>query len=102
MRVTTKKRLEQFGKKYADARVPLQEWLRVAKAAKWKSIDDVREDFPAADGVPVKSGKTATVFNIKGNHYRLITAIHYSTFRVFTMRFMTHAEYGKGTWKDSL
>ena len=44
---------------------------------------------------PVASGATVTIFNIKGNTYRLITAIHYNTRIVFIRDYMTHAEYSK-------
>jgi mRNA interferase HigB len=43
-----------------------------------------------------------TCFNIRGNDYRLITAIHYNLGKVFVLRFMTHAKYDKGRWKDEL
>jgi mRNA interferase HigB len=42
------------------------------------------------------------VFNICGNAYRLICAIHYNTGKVFLLRFLTHAEYDKDRWKDEL
>ena len=50
----------------------------------------------------VKSGRVVTVFNLCGNHYRLIVAIHYNTQLVFILRFFTHAEYDKDAWKASL
>jgi mRNA interferase HigB len=74
----------------------------VAEAAEWRSIDDVRRDFPTADGVRVRSGRVATVFNVRGNRFRLITAIHYDREVVYVMRFYTHAEYSRGRWKDTL
>lgn len=58
--------------------------------------------YLSADGVKVESGRDATVFNIRGNKYRLITAIHYNIQAIYVMRFLTHAEYSKNTWKDSL
>ncbi|MGA3008459.1 MAG: type II toxin-antitoxin system HigB family toxin, partial [Opitutaceae bacterium] len=60
-----------------------------------------RQSFSHADQVTVKSNRTVTVFNIT-NDYRLITAIHYNRQEVFTMRFLTHAEYSKNTWTGSL
>jgi mRNA interferase HigB len=51
--------------------------------------------------VTVKSNRTVTVFNIT-NDLRLITAIHYNRQEIFTMRFLTHAEYSKNKWKSSL
>jgi mRNA interferase HigB len=60
-----------------------------------------RQTFPHADQVTVKSNRTVTVFNIT-NAFRLITAIHYNRQEIFTMRFLTHAEYSKNTWTSSL
>ena len=50
--------------------------------------------FPHADSV----GKW-TVFNVKGNKYRLITEINYAKQFVFVRHFLTHSEYDKGAWK---
>jgi len=60
-----------------------------------------RQTFPHADQVTVKSNRTVTIFNIT-NDFRLITAIHYNRQEIFTMRFLTHAEYSKNTWPASL
>jgi mRNA interferase HigB len=35
------------------------------------------------------------VFDIKGNHYRLIVKIHYNSGRMFIRFVGTHAEYSK-------
>ena len=52
--------------------------------------------------VAVASGRTVVVFNVRGNRYRLVTAIHYNRQIIYTLRFMTHAEYSKNRWKDTL
>ena len=72
------------------------------KAADWSNIVDLRQTFPNADPVRVASGRTVVVFNIAGNRYRLLTAIHYNMRKVFVLRFLTHAEYDRETWKDDL
>ena len=41
-----------------------------------------------------------TVFNIKGNNYRLIVDIIYSTQRIYIKYILTHAEYDKDKWKN--
>ena len=96
------KRVRQFMRQYPDSRSALTEWAKVVKDATWASIQDTRKVFPHADAVTVKSGRTATVFNIRGNNYRLIVAIHYNTQLVFVMRFITHKEYNRDIWKDTL
>jgi mRNA interferase HigB len=42
------------------------------------------------------------VFNIRRNDYRLIAAVHFNRQIVYTLRFMTHAEYSKDRWKEIL
>lgn len=68
----------------------------------WFHFPDVRRTFPSADLVTVSSGRTIVIFNIGGNKYRLITAIHYNTRKVFVLRFLTHVEYDSQGWKEDL
>ena len=92
--------------RFADAAEPLRAWLRVAEQAAWQSIHDVRRQFPNSDGGPVRKGKrvaaVATVFNIGGNKYRLITAVSFAAQIVRVRWFLTHAEYDKEKWKKRL
>jgi mRNA interferase HigB len=39
------------------------------------------------------------VFNIGGNKYRLIAAIHFNTRKLFVRHVLTHREYDQGDWK---
>jgi mRNA interferase HigB len=100
--IITRKNLADFARQHPDAAASLNAWFKAAKAGSWESIRDVRLFFPHADAVKVVSGKAATVFNISGNKYRLIAAIHYNRQKVFILRIMTHAEYSRNLWKESL
>jgi mRNA interferase HigB len=40
------------------------------------------------------------VFNIAGNTYRLIAAIHFNRGRVYVRHVLTHQEYRRGAWKQ--
>jgi mRNA interferase HigB len=91
--ISRKKLLEAAGV-HADLAGPLEVWYRIAKAAQWESLEDVRQQFPSADGV----GKH-TVFNIKGGNYRLISEIYYQTQTLLIRYVLTHAEYDKEGWK---
>jgi mRNA interferase HigB len=102
MRIITRKRLREWAVAHPDARTALRAWAAVTERAAWGTLMDVRRDFPAADGVVVASGNTVTVFNIRGNKYRLITAIHYRGGRVYLLRFLTHPEYDDDGWKGEL
>ncbi len=57
-------------------------------------FNDLRATFASADYVD-----GLTVFDIGGNKYRLITAIHYNRHKVFIRAVLTHAEYERGGWK---
>lgn len=41
-----------------------------------------------------------TVFNIKGNRYRLIVSIDYKKQLIYVKYILTHTEYDKEKWKD--
>ena len=93
--------LDAFGRKHSDARRPLARWEQVTSAATWNSVRDVRETFRSADAVPLPgTRRPATVFNIAGNKYRLITLIVYTNSTVRVVEVMTHAEYSKDAWKQ--
>jgi mRNA interferase HigB len=76
--VISRKRLREAAKTYADAAVPLDVWYQIARKATWANLEDVRKTYPAADAV-----EDFTVFNIKGNTYRLIVKIEYRFQQVY-------------------
>jgi mRNA interferase HigB len=102
MHVITRKRLRLFSQEHPDAARPLEKWYCTFKHARWASLEELRLVYPNADLVTVAREKVVTVFNIGGNKYRLVAAIHYNRQRVYVLRVMTHAEYSKGHWKKSL
>jgi len=95
LHIISRKRLLEAARKHGELAEPLDAWYRIAKKAAWKNLMDVRRMFPSADAVG-----EFTVFNIKGNSYRLITEINYRTGRVFLRHVLTHAEYAKEGWKS--
>jgi mRNA interferase HigB len=59
------------------------------KAAEWSKPTDIKGMFRSAD--IVANGRV--VFNISGNKYRLVVAVHYRGKRVYIRFVGTHAEY---------
>jgi mRNA interferase HigB len=102
MHVIASATIRQFADAHKNAAAPLLSWLRIAEQAVWNDITDVQAVFRHADAVKVGSGKIVIVFNIKGNAYRLITAIHFNRGKVYVLRLLTHAEYDKDKWKAQL
>jgi mRNA interferase HigB len=93
--VISRKKLKEAAATHADLESPLDTWFRAAKRAQWRSLADVRKTYPHADAV-----EGYTVFNIKGNAYRLIVTINYQTGRIFIRHVLTHEEYTRGRWKS--
>jgi mRNA interferase HigB len=94
MHVISRKRLKEAAERYSDIEAPLDVWFRIAKRSRWENLADVRRTLATADAV-----EKWTVFNIKGNKYRLIAEINYPFHRVYIRHVLTHAEYDKGKWK---
>ena len=72
-----------------DAEQPLRAWVHVVKAADWSKPTDVKAMFRNADIL----GSSRAIFNIGGNKYRLVAAIHYRGKRICVRFIGTHREY---------
>ena len=85
------KKLRDFWLAHADAKQALRAWYREACQASWKSFSEVKARFGSADCLP----DNRVVFNIKGNHYRIVVKVHYNADRLFIRFVGTHSEYSK-------
>lgn len=102
MRIIKESFLRDAAKTYPKAAKYLTMWIATVRAARWESLSDLRQVYPSADQVGVGSGKSVIVFNVCGNTYRMIVAMHFDRSTAYTLRFLTHAEYSKDDWKDEL
>lgn len=95
MNVISFKRIRDFSSIHRDAEKPLRAWFSTAKKANWQNLAELKQVYPAADLV----GRY-TVFNIKGNNYRLISRIVFRSQTIFVVAVLTHGEYDLGKWKE--
>ena len=95
MHVISRKALRDEVARHADLEVPLDAWYRIASKGEWKSLVDVRQTYSHAD-----YQEPYTIFNIKGNSYRLIVKIEYRFNSIFIKHVLTHAEYDKEPGKS--
>jgi len=95
LRIISKKKLRDFWARHPEAESALKAWHQRVRHSEWKKFADVKGSYASADLV----GKFI-VFNIGGNKFRLIAAIHYNRGIVFVRRVMTHPEYDRGRWKS--
>ncbi|HBE03075.1 MAG TPA: hypothetical protein DC049_11470 [Spirochaetia bacterium] len=74
MRVISKKRITNFYAIYDDSKNALETWYKIIMKSKYNSFHELRITFPGVDRI-----KNLFIFNICGNKYRLIAAIHFNT-----------------------
>ena len=91
--------IDAFKQKHADARKPLHAWLRLVSQGTWGSFSELRKTFDRKVDRVREGGVEYTVFDIKGNKYRVITEINYLGQVVVVDCALTHAEYSKERWK---
>lgn len=89
MRIISFKMIREFIAGHPDADVAMRDWYKKTEDADWGSVSDVKETFNTADYV----GNDRFVFNVKGNHYRIVAMIIFAIRTVY-MRFVgTHKDY---------
>jgi mRNA interferase HigB len=96
MRLISKKNLQSAIEPYPDAQSAIESWYQLIKDNDWQSLEEVRNGYSRS----VDQVYGYTIFNIKGNQYRLIVQINYKTRIIFFNKFLTHAEYSKIKWND--
>lgn len=91
MRIIAVSTLRNFWKRpgRSDEEQPSRAWVHNLRAAEWSRPIDVKGMFRSADIL----GNERVVFNIGGNKYRLVAAIHYRGKRVYVRFVGTHREY---------
>lgn len=90
-----------FTKKYPDSESSLNAWFQLVSKNNFPNFNALKAFFPSADVVKNDKGASLTVFNIHGNKYRLIAAIHYNRNKLYIREILTHDEYDKGKWKSN-
>ena len=91
MLIISKTALSKFAEKHPNVSTALNDWYSATKNADWNSLADIKQDFNTVDYV----ANNRYVFNIKGNHYRLVALIFFSVRTVYIKFIGTHAEYDK-------
>ena len=95
MHVISRKALRQFWEQHPDAQTSLARWFAILARTDFADLDSLRRTFPSADNVG-----SLIVFNIAGNKYRLVAAVHSNRGKVYIRHVLTHAEYDRGGWRQ--
>ena len=97
MRIIARRTLKDFIERLAGHKdcqaveSSLNAWFHEGRAARWETSNDVKQLYAAASIVTAER----IVFNIKGNAYRLVTAVDFDKQIVWIKWIGTHSEYDK-------
>lgn len=91
LRIRAERTLKEYEQQYPNAKPQLLAWHEDALSADWNSPADIKARYANASILDDQR----VVFNVGGNNYRLIVAIHYKSKIVYIRWFGTHAEYDR-------
>ena len=89
MHVISFRKLREFFEKDPNSKVALQDWHKRAGKADWDNFSDIKKTFNSVDSV----GNSRFVFNVKGNHYRIVALILFQIKSVYIRWVGTHKDY---------
>ena len=91
MRVITTRTINAYRECYPEADGQLKAWKALIEGNEFKHFPELRNMFRSADFVQ----PDRVIFNIKGDHFRLITAVDFGRQIVFVKWFGRHKDYNK-------
>ncbi|NIJ55283.1 type II toxin-antitoxin system HigB family toxin [Dyadobacter arcticus] len=83
--------IREFSRKHHESLEALDNWHTTVKKANWSHFHDVKKVFNSVDAI----GNDLYVFNIKGNHIRMIVRIAFKIRTVYIKFIGTHSQYDK-------
>ena len=91
MHIISFRKLREFFEEDYNSKVALQDWYKRAGKAEWDDFSDIKKTFSTVDSV----GNSRFVFNVKGNHYRIVALVLFQIKRVYIRWVGTHKDYDK-------
>lgn len=88
MRLISNRALREFATRHAKATAPLQAWRKLIEQSSPLSHADLKRLANSVDRVG-----DYYVFDIGGNKYRVIAAVHFDRQMLFIRHVFTHSEY---------
>ena len=95
MHIISRKALSNFWEIWPDAQTPLVAWFRIVKIGTFGDFNALKAAFGSVDYVA-----PFTIFDIGGNKFRIVAAIHYNRQKLYIRRVYTHAEYDD--WSEAM
>lgn len=90
MRVVSNKALAEFAASHPGSGRPLQAWRKIVESGEIANYAQLKALMNATDRVG-----DFHVFDVGGNKYRIVAAIHFNRQMLFVRHVFTHSEYEK-------
>ena len=92
MRIIARSALAGFAARHPETQASLDHWVSVARAAQWRTINEVVGAFSKAKAI---NGERVR-FEVAGGNYRMIVAFKFGTAMIAFVKFIgSHAEYDR-------
>jgi mRNA interferase HigB len=91
MRVIARNVLVAFSAKHPEAKVSLEHWYKLVKAAHWATTDEIQKAAPKAKVL----NRERVRFEVAGGNYRLVAAFDFRRQTAFVKFIGSHAEYDR-------
>ena len=88
MRLISNKALREFSVCHPESDMPLQAWRKLIEHSAPRSYADLKRLTNSVDRVG-----DYYIFNVGGNKYRVVAAIHFDRQTLFVRYVFTHSEY---------
>jgi mRNA interferase HigB len=76
-------------------------WFKLTRKARWQNFQDTKATFGQTDTATGDKGRTATIFDVGGNKYRIVAHVDYMRQTVKIEAVMDHREYDRKLWRKS-
>lgn len=90
MRIISMPPIYAFEAKHPIAAKPLNDWYRKVKQAKCQNLNELKKRI---SGTIDYVGRDLYIFNIGGNNFRILAAIHFNTQLIYIRAVLTHRDY---------
>jgi len=75
-----------------------ESWFKIARKARWRNFQDAKATFGQTDVAIGDTGRTATIFDVGGNKYRIIAHVDYMRQTIKIEAVLDHSEYDRKKW----
>jgi len=91
MHIISFRKLKEYFETETNSKIALQDWYKKASKSDWYNFSELSHTFNAADYV----GNERYVFNIKGNHYRIVAIVKFTLQRIYIRWVGNHKDYNR-------